>query len=94
MSRYYIDAELTSMIGACQEDVYEYEVYCQSFKLVLMHLCSPRIMKRFFADEIIIILLRTCDCYIYCLFPIRVHGMIDILFKLIFILKIHTQWWL
>ncbi|XP_014475537.1 PREDICTED: gamma-tubulin complex component 2-like isoform X2 [Dinoponera quadriceps] len=25
MSRYYIDAELTSMIGACQEDVYEYE---------------------------------------------------------------------
>lgn len=38
MSRYYIDAELTSMIGACQEDVYEYEVYCQSFKLVLMHL--------------------------------------------------------
>ncbi|XP_032680668.1 gamma-tubulin complex component 2-like isoform X2 [Odontomachus brunneus] len=26
MSRYYIDAELTSMIGACQEDVYEYEV--------------------------------------------------------------------
>ncbi|EGI64216.1 PREDICTED: gamma-tubulin complex component 2-like isoform X1 [Acromyrmex echinatior] len=26
MSRYYIDAELTSMIGTCQEDVYEYEI--------------------------------------------------------------------
>jgi len=44
MSRYYIDAELTSMIGTCQEDVYENEVYFQSFKLVRMHLCSLRTM--------------------------------------------------
>lgn len=27
MSRYFIDAELTSMISACQDDGYEPEVY-------------------------------------------------------------------
>lgn len=73
MSRYYIDAELTSMIGACQEDVYEYEVYFQSFKLARMHLCSPRIMKYFFADKASFrdhyyYMLRTCDWYIYIIY--------------------------
>lgn len=40
MSPYYIDAELTSMIGAYQEDAYVSEVYPQNSNFASMHLCS------------------------------------------------------
>lgn len=45
MSPYYIDAELTSMIGAYQEDVYDSEVYPQNYNFASLHLCSINIMK-------------------------------------------------